>query len=173
MNLNIIKEKTACNTGHRPKGLPWGYDETKSSCLRFKADLKQLYIGAIKYGLKTFLTGMAEGFDMIAAETIIELKKTFPEVKLIAVIPCKDQEKNWRPSQQERYWNIIAQCDDKIILSNHPTKECFNERNLWMVQHSSVCIACWNGQSSGTGNTVHFANKNGCRVRVINPENYI
>lgn len=171
--INIIKEKTACNTGHRPKGLPWGYDETRPSCIKFKKDLKQLYIGAINYGLTTFLTGMAEGFDMIAAETIIKLKKDFPEVKLIAVIPCKDQEKRWSLSQQERYWNIVTQCDDKIILSDHYYADCMNDRNKFMVDHSSVCIACWNGQRSGTGNTVRFAKENGCKVRVINPENYI
>lgn len=171
--LNIIKEETACNTGHRPLGLPWGYNETRPSCIKFKEDLKKLYIGAINYGLTTFLTGMAEGFDMIAAETIIELQNDFPNIKLIAVIPCKGQEKNWKPKQQERYWKILGHCDDKIILSDHPTQECFNERNLWMVQHSSVCIACWSGKRSGTGNTVRFAQENGCKVRIINPEDYI
>ena len=25
-----------CFTGHRPKGLPWGYDEEKESCILFK-----------------------------------------------------------------------------------------------------------------------------------------
>ena len=35
---NLLREETGCLTGHRPKGLPWGYDETKKSCQSFKKD---------------------------------------------------------------------------------------------------------------------------------------
>ncbi len=167
-----MKSTTACFTGHRPKGLPWGYNETKESCLRFKKDLKVILRNAIEYGIEIFMTGMAEGFDMIAAETIIELKKDFPNVKLVAAIPCVDQEKKWSEKQQERYKKILTQCDEQIVLSQVPTRECFNQRNLYMAQHSDVCIACWNGKPSGTANTVRFAKENGCKIRIINPEDY-
>ena len=169
----MFTEKIACFTGHRPFGLPWGYDETKESCLKFKKDLFVILRNAVLYGIETFLTGMAEGFDMIAAETIIELKKEFPNIKLIAVIPCKDQEKNWKPSQQERYWKIIGHCDEKTSLAERPARECFNERNLYMVQHSNICIACWNGKPSGTYNTIKFAKENGCKIRIIDSTFYI
>lgn len=84
----------ACFTGHRPVSLPWGYDETQENCLKFKNDLLVILRKAILFGIKVFLTGMAEGFDMIAAETIIKLKQEFSDVKLIAIIRCKNQEKN-------------------------------------------------------------------------------
>ncbi len=47
-----------------------------------------------------------------------------------------------------------------------------NDRNKYMVNNSSICIACWNGKPSGTGNTVRFAKHNGNRIRIINPENF-
>ena len=42
----LSKEKTACLTGHRPKSLPWGYDENKESCKAFKKDLSTIFIFA-------------------------------------------------------------------------------------------------------------------------------
>ena len=54
-----MKSTTACLTGHRPKLLPWGYDESKENCIRFKLEVKKIFEGAIKFGIKTFLTGMA------------------------------------------------------------------------------------------------------------------
>ena len=87
---------TACITGHRPSKLPWRYDETKENCNRFKNDLRIVFEGAIKYGFKNFFTGMAEGFDMIATEILLELKNTYKDIKIIAVIPCLGQEKNWK-----------------------------------------------------------------------------
>ncbi len=167
-----MKSITACFTGHRPFGLPWGYDETKENCLKFKKDLYVILRNAILYGIETFLTGMAEGFDMIAAETIIELKKEFSHVKLVAIIPCKDQEKKWSKNQQYRYNEILKNCDEKKVLEEKPSRDCFNKRNLYMVQHSNFCIACWNGKPSGTANTIKFAKVHHCRVRIINIEEY-
>lgn len=168
MKINIIREETANLTGHRPKSLPWGYDESKQSCLDFKAETKKVFEGAIKYVLSTFLTGMAEGFDMIGAEILIELRKTY-NIKIVAVVPCLRQESKWKPEQQKRCKNILAQCDEVIILSNHYYKDCMNDRNKYMVAHSSVCIACYNGKPSGTGNTVRFAKEKGLKIRIINP----
>ena len=74
----MLKEETACLTGHRPKSLPWGYDEEKESCKKFKKDLFAIFTGAIEYGLKTYLIGMAEGFDMIGGETLIDFSFLFP-----------------------------------------------------------------------------------------------
>lgn len=109
---------------------------------------------------------------MISAEAVIKLKKEFVDLKLIAVIPCLNQEKKWSQSQQKRYWKILQHCDSKIVLNEKPTKECFNQRNLYMVKYSDICIACWNGKPSGTANTIKFANENGCKVYVINPNNF-
>jgi len=47
-----------------------------------------------------------------------------------------------------------------------------NDRNKYMVEHYSVVIACFNGIPSGTGNTIRFAKEKGCKVRIINPDEY-
>lgn len=167
-----MKSETACSTGHRPKSLPWGYNEDAPNCKAFKEDCKKIYEGAIKYGMTNFLNGMAEGFDMISAEIIIELKKTYNNIKLIACIPCLGQELKWKIKQQKRYNKILKQCDEKIVLSDCYTPSCMNDRNKYMVAHSSVVIACFNGKPSGTGNTIRYAKKQKLKVRIINPNNY-
>ncbi len=166
------KNLTACFTGHRPKGLPWGYDETQKNCILFKTDLKNILRKAIDYGITTFLTGMAEGFDMIAGETIAELKIEYPYIKLIAVIPCENQEIKWSRQQQLRYKNLLIKCDNQIVLNKYYTPTCMNERNKYMVMHASICIACYDGKPSGTENTLRFAKENGLKVRLINPNDY-
>ena len=167
-----MKNQTVCLTGHRPKGLPWGYDEEKDICKKFKKHLRLIFRKIIKKGFTNFYTGMAEGFDMIATEILLEFKKIYKDIKIIAVIPCLGQEKNWKQSQIDRYYEILNQCDEKIILSKTYTKTCMNDRNKFMVDHSSVVIACYNGQPSGTENTIRFAKENGCKIRLINPTIY-
>lgn len=180
MNCNDIKQKSniqtedivAFFTGHRPKGLPWGYDEETDSCIKFKEDLFMILQNAILSGVDTFLTGMAEGFDMIGAETILKLKKQFPNIKLIAIVPCLGQEKFWKESQQKRYTEILSKCDDRVVLHKSYTDYCMNERNKYMVDHSSICIALFDGKPSGTGNTVRYAKEKGLKFKIINPKVY-
>ena len=164
------KSQTACLTGYRPDKLPWGYDEEKDCCIKFKEDLKVVLEKSILYGLKKFLTGMAEGFDMIATEILLELRKKY-DIKIIAVIPCIGQEKFWKDEQQKRYHTILKKCDKKIILNKKYTPICMNERNKFMVEYSSVVIACYCGHSGGTRNTLKLAKEYGCKIKIINPFN--
>lgn len=39
MDILINKNETICLTGHRQKSFPWGYDESRESCLRFKEEV--------------------------------------------------------------------------------------------------------------------------------------
>ena len=109
---------------------------------------------------------------MIGTEQLIELRKTYSDIKIFAIVPCKGQEIKWKQSQQERYHNILKQCDDVITLTKEYTPTCMNERNEYMVKNSSIVIACWNGKPSGTGNTIQFAKENGCKVRIIDINEY-
>ena len=126
------KENTICLTGHRPKGLPWGYNENSNSCLKFKEDLEHLLRTFIIVGYKKFLIGMAEGVDMISAEILLNLKKEFSNIEIIAVIPCRNQEIKWSLEQQNRYKRIIDNCDNALYLNDEYTPSCMNDRNLFM-----------------------------------------
>ncbi len=147
-----------CFTGHRPKGLPWGYDEEKESCLLFKNVMFSIIEKAIINGYTYFISGMTLGVDMICTEIVLELKKKYKNVVLECAIPCLNQEKKWSSSQQERYRKIFKKADVVHYVSeNEYTYNCMNDRNNYMVEQSDVVIAVWNGKPSGTGNTVKMA----------------
>lgn len=73
--IQNMNSTTACFTGHRSQKLPWKFDEQDKRCLIMKDTLKKEIVKALNRGYRTFLTGMALGFDMICAETLLELKK--------------------------------------------------------------------------------------------------
>ena len=166
------KKTSVCLTGHRPKSLPWGYNEKLPNCKAFKKDLKELFSEAINYGFKIFYTGMAEGFDMIGTEILIKLRKFFKEIKIVAVIPCENQPQKWSKKQQKRYKTILKKCNEKIVISNQYTPTCMMERNKFLVNNSSLVIACFNGNASGTGKTIKYAKEKGLKIKIITPTNY-
>ncbi|MDR1117393.1 MAG: SLOG family protein [Oscillospiraceae bacterium] len=58
--------------------------------------LKSEIITLIQRGVIYFGAGGALEFDTVAAQTVVELKKVYPQIKLILVLPCKTQTRGWR-----------------------------------------------------------------------------
>ena len=57
----LKKARKACAfTGHRPKKLPWGYNETDVRCVALKVALERQIRSLVQEGVMDFLSGMAE-----------------------------------------------------------------------------------------------------------------
>ncbi|MBR3941729.1 MAG: DUF1273 family protein [Clostridia bacterium] len=161
---------TVCFTGHRPQSLPFGFDETHPDCVNLKNRLSDEIGKLIAQGATTFYTGMAQGIDTFAAEAVLQYKKTNPAIRLIAAIPCPDQAIKWRLSDQKRYNSILAQCDQKVLVSPNYHRGCMHQRNRFMVDNAHVLIAVYDGTSKGgTAYTVNYAKEKGLTVIELIP----
>ena len=164
-----LNSTTCCFTGHRPQSLLWKFNEQDERCLRMKEKLRNEIIKSIKNGYTTFISGMALGFDMICAEMVLELKKTFPRIKLIGAIPCKMQDKLWKEKDKQRYRSLLTQLDSiRCIYDDYIGPECMLERNRFMINNSSLVIALFNGTNGGTKKTLDYAKERGVKTIVIN-----
>ena len=159
----------ACFTGHRPQKLPWGFNENDERCIDMRNRTKKEIENAIKRGYHTFLCGMALGFDMLCAEIVLELKKKYPNIKLIGAIPCRNQKDRWIKSQQDRYDKLVKQLDDIRCIYDKYVDGCMQERNQYMINNSSLVIALYNGLGGGTKSTIDYAKKQGKEVVIIKP----
>ena len=98
---------------------------------------------------------MAPGVDIWAAEIVLELReKENILLKLIAANPHPGFENRWSIEWQKRYAKIMSLADYKKDVSPQYSRNCYQIRNEWMVDHSARVIAVWNGSPSGTKNTV-------------------
>jgi uncharacterized phage-like protein YoqJ len=121
--------------------------------------LKKYVLSLIEDGVEIFYTGMAMGFDLIAAETVLALKKKFPQVKLIACIPYYGQERNFSGKDKGRYASILKKADEKVLISETFTKYCFLERNRYMCDRADVLVAYLKREEGGTAYTVRYFQK--------------
>lgn len=165
------KQKTCCFSGHRPGGLPFGYDEGHPDCRELKIRLLEEADRMRARGVTVFLTGMAQGIDMIAAELVLDLRLAYPadKIRLAAIVPHEGQADRWTLPYRERYFDILSKADEVITLRRRYTTTCMQERNRYMVNASSYLIAVYNGGGGGTKHTVEYAVKQGLEVIVLNP----
>lgn len=149
-----------CFTGHRPEKL-------NRSEKDIKAALREQIIQALQDGFVVFITGMARGVDLWAAEIVLDLRKRNKEIKLICAIPHDAFESRWSPYWKQLYKHVLADADLTRIISKGYYSCVYQVRNEWMVNHSARVIAVFNGQPSGTKNTIDYAHRQGVPVVLI------
>ena len=156
--------KTCAFTGHRPQNLPFGFNEEDERCIDLKKALREQIIN-----LTHFISGMAIGVDMYAAEIVLGLKASYLGITLESAIPCESQAAKWSEALRDRYFDIASKCDKETLIQTHYTPDCMDKRNRYMVDHADVLIAVWDGSPSGTGKTVRYAHQQGKSVTIIDP----
>lgn len=162
--------KVCAFTGHRPKSFPWKYDETAPDCVLLKEVLAAQIKALADSGVTDFLSGMAQGTDLWCSEIVLDLKKENPALRLHCILPCEGQEDKWPASEKERYRSFLKQADEVIYVNRTYKDGCMLERNRYMVDHSSVLLAVYNGnRRSGTGATVNYAKGKDRATIIIDP----
>ena len=155
------KRKVRCAfTGHRPQFLKRLEEDVK-------VDLENAIMVAIRDGYTTFITGGAYGVDIWAAEIVTRLRETNPALHLIAAIPFPGFEEAWTEEWKQRYNALLAAADFVVYMEEKYSSEAYQARNEWMVSHATRLIAVYNGEPSGTRNTINYARRIRVNVRTI------
>ena len=161
------RETTCSFTGHRPEKLPWRGDESDPRCLALKERLAAAVEDAYDRGMRHFLCGMARGADFYFCDAVLELRERRSGVTLEAVIPCEEQAARWSERERERWFSLVERCDGETMLQHHYDKGCMLRRNRYLVDHSSMLIAVYDGMLGGTMYTLSYAMKQGLETVIL------
>lgn len=146
-------KRTCCFTGHRIIA--------KSDLSRLNKNLISTIEFLILQGVVFYGCGGAIGFDTLAGLTILNLKIKYPTIKLIMVLPCRNQDAKWSQNHKMAYQKLLAEADKTVYVSEKYSDSCMRRRNLHLVKSSDFCIAYLKYNRSGTVQTVGFAKEHG------------
>ena len=117
---------------------------------------------AISDGYEFFISGFADGTDLIAAEAVLKLQQKYPHIHLIGAIPYKSRLKALLKL------DCFNRCSDTQVVCEEYVPECYSRRNRFMVDSSSLVIAVTDGkQTGGTAYTINYALKKGRELYII------
>ena len=150
---------SCCFTGYRPQKFPFPLSRENAAYLNFENSLLAKITELVNAGCLTFYTGMAMGFDIIAAECVLSVSKAMKHhaIRLICAIPFLDQAKSFSPEWKERYESVLARADGAVLISDKYYPKCYFDRNRFMVDNSDFVLTWFDGSSGGTKNTVEYA----------------
>lgn len=149
-------ERSCCFTGHRV------LEYEKIASIRKALELEIRWL--VSHGITQFYAGGALGFDMLAEQAVVDVRRGNPSVKLHLAIPCRDQSGAFTRREKAEYRRLLELADDSVCLAEHFYNGCMHQRNRYMVDRSAVCV-CWlDRENGGTAYTVEYARKKGLRV---------
>lgn len=148
-----MDSKTCCVTGHR--------DIPASKIDVVKYNLYREIQAAIADGYTRFISGFADGSDLLFAAIVAEEKQRNPALSLEAAIPYRGR----MQTPNREFQRLLLVCD-QVRESYIPS--CYMERNRYMVDHSQRVIAVYDGRKyGGTFSTIRYASAIGRDVRTI------
>lgn len=116
-----MKDKTVCFSGHRSL--------TDENVKEIEALLHDVIVALIECGYKYFGVSGALGFDTLAAKEILRLKGNYEHIKLILILPCRDQTMFWQKNDVILYDKIMHRADKIVYMSNYL---CTNAIDIWL-----------------------------------------
>ena len=140
------KEKTALFIGNR-------------DCYQVKeADIERAIINAIENGIEIFLNGGQGYFDKTCASIVYRLKKRYPQIKSILVIPYRDFK-----VFNDSLFDEIVYPFEAHTFSYYTYKSNIPKRNRILVEWSSVAI-CYVYRSGGASKTLDYAKRKKLKI---------
>jgi len=160
MSENELRKLRCCFTGHRPEKLQMPEKEVKKL-------LEKAIDEAIADGYVTFISGMASGVDVWAAEIVLDRKRKNKNLHLVCALPHPGFEKRRSEQEKQIFKDILEKADLVKLINDHYFTGCYQVRNRWMVDRSNLVISVFNGQKGGTKNTIDYAMKNNVLINNI------
>lgn len=149
-------------TGHRTNRI---LQAGPDALAKIVSDLRNRLHALCSAGYHTYYCGMAEGFDLIAAEQVMLLKTQFVGIRLIAVVPFREQEARFCSAARGQYAKVLQSADEVVILADRYFEGCFMKRNDYLLRHAGRVVAYFDGvRHGGTAYTVRQAEKKGLPV---------
>lgn len=130
---------------------------------------------AAECGYKHFISGLAMGTDLWAADYILHKKKSDSSVRLIGAMPYLRHAERFPSSYRELLRRVELGADSLVCVNSDPDiifsrkgrgSELYRDRNYFMVDNASAVIAFFNSAESfsGTAQTVNYAHRQGKKI---------
>lgn len=152
-------------TGHRPHKL--FFPGVQSDMNELRARLREMIRMLIWEGYSHFISGGAQGVDLMAAELVLELRAQYPWIGLELAVPYEGQSARWGWQDQARYEAVMAQADIVTYVRHSYSREALFERNRYMVDQADLLVAAFNGRPGGTAMTIDYARRRGVPVTCV------
>lgn len=161
--------KICAFTGSRPEKMPVLQKPESTEYQELIGRIRNKIIELTeRENVTTFLSGVAKGIDLIAAEIVLELAENDKRLQLECIVPYRAQANGWSEEYKEQYRSVLDRSDMVTVLQEKYSRGCLQKRNRYLVEKADLVLAVWNGTKGGTEYTIKYGRKLNKELIIIN-----
>lgn len=148
--MKIIKKKTVAFVGNDYLAPKHVSDRNLENVIR--TELFYVIEELHKEGKNTFLSALRNGFEMLAAEAVLEYAQSHEKINLYAVVPL-----NFEKNIPVRYKRILEAVTGRLIVPE-------SDGDDFLIENSSEVIVYGNSEEPGVACALNKAEQNGAET---------
>jgi len=163
--IEYKRKSTACFSGFRPEKFSFRLYDDHPLFWALERDIRAAVEAASADGKRTFLCGMAMGFDLLCADVLLRMRRerVLPrDTRLVAVLPHGGH--GFHGEWGGLHRAVTRASDEVVEICPTYQQDCYALRNRYMTGRASLLICYWDGQEGGTAQTVRMAKRAGLAV---------
>ena len=172
-------EKICAFVSDGMSALPFGANEEEEDCIAMKERMMTKFRRLAAGGVRRFRIVMDEGPGLYASEAILALRKETAaaagnaaaagkEITLSCVIPCETLADRWQEALRDRFFSVMEQCDEEIMLSVVDTPSCRAYGMMFAADGADAVLALPDGNpDSRTACLLRLAQREGKETMTV------
>lgn len=160
-------------SGQRIESLPFPEDSPSYKTLELM--LWRSVSAHVDAGYDTFICSVSQGMSIVLGEILASIKGSrLSKLKLICVIPFREQAQKWDDAWRTRYDRLLHHADKVIEVSCGYQTGCYQKQSRFVCDACDALLAVYDETDRGrTAYAVGYAQRHGKPVEIINPYDVI
>lgn len=115
-----------------------------------------------------FIVSVERGAPLEALSLLLALRET-KAIQVDCLIPFEEQHIDWPEELRDRYFSLIARCDQELLLQTSFSLVCYRESARRLLSDCDTIVLLWNGRPSDAADAARLAVQKRRRVIQIDP----
>ncbi|MBD3110440.1 DUF1273 domain-containing protein [Bacillus sp. AGMB 02131] len=128
------------------------FDQNAKEVVFIKKEVRKRLEDFLEEGLEWVIISGQLGVELWAGEVVLELKKSYPQLRLAIITPFLQHESNWNEKNQEYYQSIASQADFVQAVSNQPyvSPAQFKNRDQFLLNKTDGTLIFYDDENEGS-----------------------
>lgn len=106
-----------------------------------RSELEARICDAVKNeGVRRFISPMCSEAAVLAAEVVISLRETYPDLCLECAPAYEEQSSDWDEALRDRYFAAFELCDEERLLATQYHTDCYAAQADYLKSRCELCI---------------------------------
>ena len=133
--METRNNQTVAFTGHRKERILQGVGNDPRILAQIREAVAVMVTELYGQGYKEYYTGMANGFDMAAAEAVLQVREEYGDIMLVAAVPFRKQPL-WFDAEDQLLYACLLERVDRVVMVPRITTRAVTcaGMNTWYVR---------------------------------------